>query len=138
MKKVSDTQHGDKITKASMTASDRREAEGLLATFANYWREKQFYQTEDGDFVEGILLDQKACLLLLRWWGKLRKPGPRGRPRSSTPLLGNPYKEEFEIERQRIVAVRRKDRGATKEAIAILAARHRVTFDAMRKRIQGK
>jgi hypothetical protein len=140
MKKTTGTEHGEKITEARIKALDRRRAEALLDSVANYWREKQLYKTEDGDSVEGILLDEGACISLLRWWGKLRKPVPRGRP--PLPLssldIGNPYQDEFERERQRIVAARKKERGATKEAIAILAARHRVTFDAMRKRVRGK
>jgi hypothetical protein len=140
MKKTADTEHSEKITEARYKAIDRGKAEALLSTLSNYWRERQFYKTEDGDSVEGILLDKGDCYLLLRFWGKLRKPIPRGRPRvpSSSLGIGNPYKEEFERERQRIVSTRKKERGATKEAIAILAERHRVTFDAMRKRVRGK
>jgi hypothetical protein len=140
MKKTADTEHGEKITEARLKAIDRRRAQALLDAVANYWREKRFYTTEDGDSVEGILLDNGDCYLLLRFWGKLRKPIPRGRPRvpSSSLGIGDLYKEEFERERQRIVSTRKKTRGATKEAIAILAERHRVTFDAMRKRVRGK
>jgi hypothetical protein len=116
----------------------RYEAEKLLETLANYWLAKQFYRTDDGEFVEGMLLVGDDCELLLRWWGKVRKPVPRGRPRLHPSLFGNPYQEEFELEKQKIIATRKKVRGATKEAIHVLAARHRVNFDAMRKRIRGK
>jgi hypothetical protein len=117
---------------------ERGECRKILETLAGYWREKQSYRTDDGEVVEGILLDRDGCKLLLRWWGKVGKPVPRGRPRSQPSLFGNPYKTEFDEEKQKIVASRMKARGATKEAIHILAERYRVTFDTMRKRIRGK
>lgn len=117
---------------------EKHDVERLLETFQLYWSEKQSYGTDDGELAEGILLDRKACELLVRWWGRVRKPVPQGRPRALPSLFGNPYLAEFEKEKEKIVAARKKDRGATKEAIAILAARHRVTFDAMRKRVRGK
>jgi hypothetical protein len=110
----------------------------ILEQLANYWLEAQSYRIDGGQIVEGILLDRNACELLLRWWGKVRKPVPRGRPPSQPSLFGNPYKREFDEEKQKILISRKKVRGATKEAICILAERHRVTFDTMRKRISGK
>jgi hypothetical protein len=63
MKKTADTEHGEKITEARLKAIDRRRAQALLDAVANYWREKRFYTTEDGDSVEGILLDNGDCYL---------------------------------------------------------------------------
>jgi hypothetical protein len=112
----------------------------ILERFANYSYERQSYRTEDGEAVEGILLDKEACNLLLRWWGKAKKPAVRGRPRTHQPLFANtnPYKMEFDEEMQKIVASGKKMRGAIKVATSNLAERHRVDFDTMRKRIRKK
>ena len=130
--------HKTKALRAASEARDRSNAENLFKTLASYVRESKTYRTEDGELVDGILLDSPACDLLVRWWGKGRKPNPRGRRRALPSLFGNPYREEFEEEKRKIISHRKRERGATKEAIAALAVRHRVSFDAMRKRIREK
>jgi hypothetical protein len=110
--------------------------EQLMQDLDSSYRRQQFI-TEEGKSIHGVLLDSDECELLVSWWEEMQ-PRHRGRPKLHPSLFGNPYKEEFEQERQKIVAARKKERGATKQAIAVLAARHRVEFDTMRKRIYGK
>ena len=75
---------------------------------------------------------------LMHWWDEQTTPRRRGRHKLHPSLFGNPYKNEFEREREKIIAARGKERGATKEAITALAERHNVEFDTMRKRIAGR
>ena len=65
MKKTADTEPGEKITEARYKAIDRGKAEALLSTLANYWRERQFYKTEDGDSapkLDGLSTPNKSYL----------------------------------------------------------------------------
>jgi hypothetical protein len=49
-------------------------------------------------------------------------------------LWGDPLLEEFMSVRQQIIMTHGR-RGAISRAIAVLAERHRIEFDAMRKRL---
>jgi hypothetical protein len=71
------------------------------------------------------------------WWAEQTTPR-RGRHKQLPSLFGNPYREEFVREKKKIIAAGGKERGAIKEAITVLAKRHRVEFDTMRKRIRGR
>jgi hypothetical protein len=130
-------------TPAKALAGYKLEAEKILERLRQFGSNAQDYTSEDGETEHGILLDAAACEKLL-WWGeRAGKYARRGRPRRrgwhTASLFPNRYQEEFELERQKIIQARGgKARGAIKEAIAILAKRHRVEFDAMRKRIKGK
>jgi hypothetical protein len=99
------------------------------------------YRTEQDELVQGVLLDVGECRLLAEWWNEVRLRR-RGRPEQLPSLFDdsyrNSYRNEFESERQRIIAAAGKEWGATKQATAILAARHDVSFDAMRKRLKRK
>jgi hypothetical protein len=103
-------------------------------------KELQEYILPDGTAEEGVLLSRDEYERLIDWWDHQTTPPPaqrRGRRTLHPSLFGNPYKSEFEEEKQKILKARGKGRGATKEAITTLAKRHRVEFDTMRKRIKG-
>jgi hypothetical protein len=93
----------------------------------------------DGE--QGYLLAANELELLQRWALQVQsrrrgRPSKAGHPTQRT--LFNLYTEEFERERKKAIQARGgKERGAIKKAITILAKRHRVEFDAMRKRIKG-
>jgi hypothetical protein len=112
----------------------------LINELRSYQYHARAYFTQDGTSEVGVLLNSNECKLLVRWWEETTNAPPRrrGRRQLQPSLFGNPYKEEFERERKKIAAARGKARGATKEAIAALAERYKVTFDAMRKRIRGR
>ena len=115
---------------------EARWLDNLIHDLAEYYKNKQQYFTDNGETKCGILLDEEACKLLVRWWEKSR-PRKKGRPAKLPSLFANPFKQEFEQEIEKIKAARGTIRGATKAAIHILAERHRVQFDTMRKRIKG-
>jgi hypothetical protein len=101
-------------------------------------REPQDYTAPDGTLEYGVLLSPDEYDDLISWRKKQEPPRGRGRRKLQPSLLGNPYKEEFEREKKKIIASSGRERGAIKKAIASLARRHRVEFDTMRKRIAGR
>lgn len=130
-----------KRTNSAENRSDRREwlerfVEPLMEDIRAAHRLPR-YRNEKGETVEGVLLNASECESLLKWWDETRGR-TRGRPERLPSLFDDNYREEFDRERQRIIAARGKQRGATKEATATLAVRHGVSFDAMRKRLKRK
>jgi hypothetical protein len=98
---------------------------------------RQWFVTENGEKLEGVLLDADECKLPRDWWMEIQHR-PRGRPELEPSLFGNSYKEEFEQVRATIVGSTGKQRGSIQQAIAILAKKYRIEPDAMRKRIDGR
>lgn len=85
----------------------------------------------------GVLLDDQDCETLAQWWKEFPVTRAKGRPPREPSLFGNPFRQEFEEERQKIISAGGKTRGATKKATAALALKYSIEFETMRKRIKG-
>jgi hypothetical protein len=120
-----------------ISESQEKEIDHLISDLDSNFR-RDWFLTERGEKVEGVLLDADECQLLMDFWRDI-KHRRKGRPikQPSLSLFGDTYREEFEREKAKILATG-EQRGSVQRAIAVLAQRYRIEPDAMRKRIYGQ